>query len=387
MSHANIVANISQLDYHFSPRVEEIRREGRIPRMPAPLANSVAMGVVVQSMMALKTGLQVFPMKKYDFHLFIRYIQHYQMSVVFLAPAIWQRIVNEIPQRKIGSLRFGMSGGSPLPLSIQLKACDMLANGVNVKQSWGMTETVCTAAQFGLGETDQAGSVGRLMPNMEAAIVGQDDKHLGPDETGEILLRGKLVKPLKVRNPDQIQGQTSFRGTSTTQLLRQTLSQPTGGSGLAISESFRKMEECLLLVDLRYPPDESDTPWFHTDVLQEVIKYKGNQVSPTELEGVIMQCPGVADVGVIGVPLPDANELPRAYVVRDSSGSSTCTERAIMEFVAARVTAYKRLRGGVRFVDELPRNVGGKIQREVLREWCKADGQQIADNVPVAARL
>ena len=309
------------------------------------------------------------------------------MSVVFLAPAIWQRIVNEIPQRKIGSLRFGMSGGSPLPLSIQLKACDMLADGVNVKQSWGMTETVCTAAQFGLDETDQAGSVGRLMPNMEAAIVGQDDKHLGPDETGEILLRGKVVKPLKVRDPDQIQGQTSFRGTSTTQLLRQTLSQPMGGSGLAISESFRKMEECLLLVDLRYPLDESDTPSFHTDILQEVIKYKGNQVSPSELEGVIMQCPGVADVGVIGVPLPDANELPRAYVVHDSSGSSNCTEESIMKFVAARVTAYKRLRGGVRFVDELPRNVGGKIQREVLREWCKGDGQQIADSVPVAARL
>lgn len=99
---------------------------------------------------------------------------------------------------------------------------------------------------------------------------------------------------------------------------------------------------------------------------KELIKYKGNQVSPTELESVVFAHPGVADVGVIGVPTSDGNELPRAYVVRKSAYLGA-TE--VLDWVRNRVSGYKQLRGGVFFVDEIPRNPSGKILRGVMKEW------------------
>jgi 4-coumarate--CoA ligase len=108
-----------------------------------------------------------------------------------------------------------------------------------------------------------------------------------------------------------------------------------------------------------------------TDAVQELMKYKGNQVSPTELEAVIGECPGVADVGVISIPDGEGNDLPRAYVV--CSESNSCTVSAVHEFVNKRVSRYKQLRGGVAFIAEIPRNTNGKIMRDVLKKRAKAE--------------
>ncbi|HEX9547197.1 MAG TPA: hypothetical protein VF942_07655, partial [Acidimicrobiales bacterium] len=108
--------------------------------------------------------------------------------------------------------------------------------------------------------------------------------------------------------------------------------------------------------------------WFRvTDRLKELIKYKGNQVAPAELEGVLLTHPAVADVAVIASPDPDAGEVPMAFVVLKSPAS----EDELMRYVADRVAPYKKVRR-IQLADEIPKSPSGKILRRVLVEQDRA---------------
>jgi 4-coumarate--CoA ligase len=104
--------------------------------------------------------------------------------------------------------------------------------------------------------------------------------------------------------------------------------------------------------------------WYVTDRKKELIKYKGIQVAPAELEGLLLSHPLIEDAAVIGVKGGDT-EVPRAYVVADRHKIS---EEDIREFVKQNMAPYKQLRGGVRFIPEIPRNAVGKILRRELRD-------------------
>jgi 4-coumarate--CoA ligase len=104
---------------------------------------------------------------------------------------------------------------------------------------------------------------------------------------------------------------------------------------------------------------------FIVDRKKELIKYKGLQIAPAELEALLISHPLIADAAVIGVQIDDGNEVPRAYVVADKSQVSSSE---ILEFVAAKVGPYKKLRGGVFYLDVIPHTPSGKILRKVLRE-------------------
>jgi 4-coumarate--CoA ligase len=109
---------------------------------------------------------------------------------------------------------------------------------------------------------------------------------------------------------------------------------------------------------------------------KELIKYKGLQVAPAELEGFIATHAAVADVAVIGINYRDT-EAPRAYVVRaPSPAGKKLTEADVAKFVADNMAAHKQLRGGVKFVDAVPRSPAGKILRKELREWRKRDERE-----------
>lgn len=110
-------------------------------------------------------------------------------------------------------------------------------------------------------------------------------------------------------------------------------------------------------------------------MLQELIKYKGLQVAPAELEGLIASHPLILDAAVIGIA-QNGTEVPRAYVVHAPTDGKRLTEEDVMEHVRSRVSDYKRLRGGVRFVDAVPRSPAGKILRKVVREMRKREEQE-----------
>lgn len=113
--------------------------------------------------------------------------------------------------------------------------------------------------------------------------------------------------------------------------------------------------------------------FYITERAKELIKYKGFQVAPAELEGLLLGHPDIMDAAVIGIfSEQHVSELPRAYVIL-APGVRKCQNEAeaIVAWLGERVAAYKKLRGGVHFVDEIPRNPSGKILRRMIRDHAR----------------
>ncbi len=174
-------------------------------------------------------------------------------------------------------------------------------------------------------------SVGRPAPGVEAKICDLDSgAELGPRERGEILLRGP-------------------------QVMKGYLNAAKATGDALTPDGF------LRTGDLGYLDEEGEL--FIVDRLKELIKYNGQQVSPVELEAVLMTHPKVADAAVIGVPDDEASEIPKGFVVT----REPATAEEIMAFVAERVAPYKKIRR-IEFVDQIPRTAVGKIERRSLKE-------------------
>lgn len=125
-------------------------------------------------------------------------------------------------------------------------------------------------------------------------------------------------------------------------------------------------ERWLRTGDVAYVDEEGI--FFIVDRIKELIKVKGNQVAPAELEALILDHKYVADVAVIGMPTPDGDERPRAFCVRQPGSEGKVSEQDIINFVKDKVVGYKRLNGGCEFVDVIPKNPSGKILRRQLRD-------------------
>jgi acyl-CoA synthetase (AMP-forming)/AMP-acid ligase II len=180
-------------------------------------------------------------------------------------------------------------------------------------------------------ETNVRGSVGQCLSNTECRIVDyNNEKELGPHSEGEIRIRGPQVMKGYLGNPVATEAMIDDEGW-----LR------TGDIGYA--------DECGRL--------------FVIDRLKELIKYKGLQVAPAELEAILLTHPAVEDVAVIPSPQDDAGEIPKAFIVLNGSAAA----EEIMQFAAERVAPHKRIRR-VEFVDQIPRSAAGKILRRVLVE-------------------
>lgn len=193
LSHANFVANVKQIMHHFEPRYRLIRSEDRFPAMAGVLPNSNAAGVILHAMLPLAIGWQVYQIPKYDLPLLMAYVRKFSLSILFLAPAIWQRIVTEYKSEDVRTVRFGMSGGSLLTNSLRSTVSDMFPPGISLITNWGMTEATCEATQFPLHEIDTEESVGRLMPNMSAKVIDESGKELGKHQMGELCIKGPNI--------------------------------------------------------------------------------------------------------------------------------------------------------------------------------------------------
>jgi 4-coumarate--CoA ligase len=125
--------------------------------------------------------------------------------------------------------------------------------------------------------------------------------------------------------------------------------------------------------DIGYQTPSGD--FFITDRLKELIKVKGFQVPPAELEGKLLCHPNVSDVAVIGInDKAEHTEVPRAYIVPVNPKKNKKQDAdEIVKWLEAEVVSYKRLRGGVRFIEEIPKSASGKILRRVLKEVAKKE--------------
>ena len=147
------------------------------------------------------------------------------------------------------------------------------------------------------------------------------------------------------------------------------LNNPSATANMMTSDGFLKTG------DIGYQNRDGD--FYITDRLKELIKYKGLQVAPAELEGVLMGHEKLADACVLGVYDADrATEIPRAYVVKAASVKNVedaVLEKEIQEWFNGKVANHKQLRGGIRFTDQIPKSASGKILRRLVRDKMRAE--------------
>jgi len=208
--------------------------------------------------------------------------------------------------------------------------------GALVKQGYGLTET---SPVTHLNPDDPAkvklASVGPPIPNTECRVVDlQTGEDLGPGQLGEILIRGPQVMKGYLNNPEATAAALDSEGW-----LR------TGDVGYVDEDGY----------------------FYIVDRIKEMIKYKGWQVAPAELEAILLSHPAVADAAVIPSPDPEAGEVPKAFVVKKAEVTEKKLITLLMAFVAERVAAYKKIRK-VEFVEQIPKTLSGKILRRVLIE-------------------
>ncbi|KAM5461387.1 putative 4-coumarate--CoA ligase [Microsporum canis] len=127
----------------------------------------------------------------------------------------------------------------------------------------------------------------------------------------------------------------------------------------------------LMTGDIGYVTEKGK--FFIVDRKKELIKVKGNQVAPAELEGVLLDHPAVADAAVIGITR-DGEEYPRAYITLKPGTKATAKE--IINYMKQNVAPTKRITGGVVFIEEIPKNPSGKILRKALRDRAAQEAQE-----------
>jgi len=184
-----------------------------------------------------------------------------------------------------------------------------------------------------------------MLPNQTAKYMSPDERELPVGETGELWIKGPNI----------------FKGYH---------NNPAGTRNALTPDGYFKTGDV--------GHQDQDGNFYITDRVKELIKYKGFQVPPAELEGLLISHPSINDVAVVGIYYEDqATEVPRAYVVlKPGVEAGAQTAEAIATWLAGKVAGHKRLRGGVRFVDEIPKSASGKILRRVLK--ARAEGEEKA---------
>ncbi|RFU32015.1 hypothetical protein B7463_g4324, partial [Scytalidium lignicola] len=285
-------------------------------------------------------GCTVYWMPKFDFVKFLEYNKKYRITSFFTVPPIYLLIAKmDIVKDHFDSLEIAVSGAAPLGKELQYAASKRLGKGkVFISQTWGLSETTGSVTAQPWGTSDDTGSVSPLLPNMSIKLVDDDGNEVEEGKPGEVLVKGPVVTKGYYNNPQ------------------------------ATKESF--VDGWLCTGDIAVW--KNGLPYV-VDRKKELIKYKGLQVPPAELEALLLIHPQILDAAVIGVFIP-GTEVPRAYVVR-APGNPPLSEEDVKEFVKGKVADYKQLRGGVIFVDTIPKSPSGKILRRELREKAKAEAE------------
>ncbi|KAI8084667.1 uncharacterized protein BX664DRAFT_337521 [Halteromyces radiatus] len=339
-THTNITANILQINSllgpHLSPKKDRIL--GVLPFFHI-------FGLTVVIHMSLFWGIPLVVMTKFDLVHFCETVQKHKISFSCLVPPILLLLAKHpvISNYDLSSLRYVMSGAAPLSAELGDDVQARLPN-LKVTQGYGLTETspVLTAGPL---DNIRPGTSGILVPNVSIKIITEDGKEAGINERGELWCKGPSIMKGYIKNPEAT-------------------------ADCIDSEGYFHTGDIAIV--------DEHGHYSIVDRIKELIKYKGFQVPPAELESLLLTSPIVADCAVIGVyDTSQATELPRAYVVlQPSVKASDAVAKELMDFVASKVVQYKRLRGGIRFIDAVPKSASGKLLRRVIKDWVKKEEEE-----------
>ncbi|MCJ1277724.1 hypothetical protein MMC21_005538 [Puttea exsequens] len=298
---------------------------------------------------AIREQQSVYIMRRFDIKLYLESIRIFDITETPMVPAMIIALLNSPLTKKenLRSLRYIWCGGSPLRSSTQAEFQALLVPEAKVTQVWGMTETGWCIVFF-WPEADSTGSVGRILPGMTMKLKDLDGNVISKDDVhGEMYIKGPCMM-------------SGYLDNST-------------ATKAAIDE-----EGWLRTGDIAYV---NKGKVYIIDRAKDLIKVRGWQVAPAELEAILLAHPAIINCAVVGIPVPEGTgEVPRAYVQLKPKPSpdhlaatygveeeKEPTEEDVKGWLKERLARYKWLDGGVRFLDSIPRNAGGKVQKVKLR--------------------
>ncbi|MFN3219789.1 MAG: AMP-binding protein [Acidimicrobiales bacterium] len=324
LTHRNLVANLAQCDGVLS---YEERHSGLAV---LPFFHIYGMQILMNGL--LSNGCTVVTMPRFDLVGALGLIQEHRLTHFYAVPPMILALAKQpiIDDYDLSSLELVLSGAAPLGAELAEEAAARI--DCPVVQAYGMTE-MSPASHITPPGQYRPGSVGVTVPNAECRIVDPfsgEDQDVGGE--GELWMRGPMVMAGYLNNPE--------------------------ATAATIDDDGWLHTGDVATIDAEHHV-------YIVDRVKELIKVKGFQVAPAELEALIITHPAIADVAVIGIPDDEAGELPKAFVV--AKPGQSITEAELQEFVAGHVATYKRL-AAVAVVDEIPKSASGKILRRMLRD-------------------
>ena len=326
LTHRNICTNLEQLT--------DLHRVGEGDRIIAILPFFHIYGMAVLLNNALLRGATVYVHPRFDLDAFLTSLERDRITHAYLAPPVMLVLAKHpaVEKLDLSNLKRIICAAAPLDAGLQAAVADRL--GVEIGQAYGMTELSPGTHIHADGTLDEpAACVGHLFPSTKARLVdpatGLD---VAPGEPGELWISGP-------------------------QVMKGYFGRPEDTDAMVDAEGWLHTGDIARVDD--------DGNWFIVDRVKELIKYKGYQVAPAELEAVLLNHPGIADAAVIGVYDEENNEVPKAFVVR-MPGADLDAD-GVKAYVAAQVAPYKKIRL-VEFIEAVPKAASGKILRRQLRE-------------------
>ncbi|XP_045536849.1 probable 4-coumarate--CoA ligase 1 isoform X1 [Papilio machaon] len=337
LTHANLVSNLKQAKCPKIMKYQGEKGHGDVILTVPPFFHIYGFNAVLNYNLSL--GYHIVSIPKFTPEDYIKCLVEYKPTTLFVVPSLLAFLATHplVKKEHLQSVQTIMVGAAPTTDSMLEKfllKCEKTKDEIKLLQGYGMTESSpVTLMTPYIYPYNKVGSVGQLIPSTQARIVSlTTGDNLHAHKSGELYLRGPQVMKGYWNNE-----------TAT----RETVDD----------------EGWLHTGDVAYY--DEDHYFYIVDRTKELIKVKGNQVSPTEIESVIMEQPEVADVAVVGIPDALAGEVPKAFVVLKANHK--LTEKQIYDVVAQKLTKYKHLEGGVAFLHSIPRNAAGKILRNELK--------------------
>jgi acyl-CoA synthetase (AMP-forming)/AMP-acid ligase II/catechol 2,3-dioxygenase-like lactoylglutathione lyase family enzyme len=324
LTHRNLVANLCQVQASF-PIGPEDTLIGVLP-----FFHIYGMTVIMNQ--GLRGGATIITMPRFDLEQFCELIERHAVTRAYVVPPIALALAKHpvVDERDLSALRTIMSGAAPLGGELAEQVAGRV--GTDVIQGYGLTETSPVTHLIRPDRENRPGSIGEPLCGTECRIVDPESgEDVGEGVRGELWIRGPQVMRGYLNNTEATEATLDSDGWL-----------HTGDIATADADGYFQI----------------------VDRLKELIKYKGFQVAPAELEALIVTHPAVQDVAVVGVPDEEAGELPKAYVV-PAEGELDADE--LMAFVAERVAPQKRIRL-VETIEGIPKSPSGKILRRVLVE-------------------
>ncbi|KAF9775833.1 hypothetical protein IL306_006035 [Fusarium sp. DS 682] len=288
----------------------------------------------------LRQGWRTYFASKFDPSRFLDIVDQFQCTDAGMAPAMMMAVLHvdcldHEKRRKLSSLRYGTCGSAPVGPELQRRWHEILPGNCPWNTAYGMTELTGVITKVHYPVHDNTSSVGAFIPNTEARLFDEEGVEVTAyNQPGELFIRGPTV----------------FKGYYNNKFA---------------TEECLDSDEFIRTGDVVYVDSESRKV-FILDRKKDLIKVRGFQVAPAELESELFSHPGVAEAAVIGITNASGVECPRAYVVR--SQVSKVSEAELVDYLGSRLSSYKRLTGGVCFMKALPRNANGKLLKKELRE-------------------